>query len=287
MHLTIRCATPADAAACGRILYAAFRDVAEHHNFPPDFASVQQATQVASYLINHPQFYGIVAESGGRLVGSNFLTEADAIRAVGPISVDPGAQARGVGRQLMEAVLARAAAAAGVRLVQDAFNSVSMALYASLGFEVREPLVLLAGTPAGMPRSDVTVRPLQLADIPACATLCAQVHGAERSQELRNAIDGFAPFVLTRAGRIAAYATTLSLWQVAHGVAQSADDMQQLILGASAARREPVSFLLPARQSALFRWCLASGLRIVKPLTLMTMRAYQEPRGCYFPSVAY
>jgi GNAT superfamily N-acetyltransferase len=287
MTVTIRPAVPADTPACGRILYTAFKEIAERHNFPADFSSLSQATQVAGYLIQHAEFYGVVAESSGRILGSNFLAEADAIRAVGPISVEPGAQQRGIGRQLMEAVLARAASAIGVRLVQDAFNAVSMALYASLGFDVREPLVLLAGKPAGMRRHEVEVRPLLATDIEACAALCKRVHGTERTHELRNAISGFAPFVAVRAGRVTAYATTLSLWQVAHGVAESEEDMQQLILGGSAARPEPLSFLLPLRQGTLFRWCLAAGLRVVKPLTLMTLRTYQEPRGCYFPSVAY
>jgi hypothetical protein len=40
-----------DAAECGRILYAGFAAIAEQHNFPPDFLSVEVATGVAS---KHP-----------------------------------------------------------------------------------------------------------------------------------------------------------------------------------------------------------------------------------------
>ena len=50
---------------------------------------------------------------------------------------------------------------------------------------------------------------------------------------------------------------------------------------------KPVSFLMPPRDAALFRWCLAAGLRAVKPMTLMTIGEYQQPRGSYFPSVLY
>jgi predicted N-acetyltransferase YhbS len=287
MQVTLRQARPGDAAECGRIMYQAFKSIAERHNFPPDFASVQQATQVATYLINQEVFFGVVAESNGGLVGSNFLAEADPIRAVGPISVEPAVQQHGIGRRLMEAVLERAGGAVGVRLVQDAFNTTSMALYASLGFEVREPLALMTGKPLGPLRADIEVRPLRRSDIEECAKLCKRVHGTERTHELRDALDGFLPFVACRKGRVTAYATTLVLWQVAHGVAESEEDMEQLILGASAAQTQPVAFLLPTRETPLFRWSLAAGLRIVKPLTLMTTRAYQEPAGCYFPSVAY
>jgi len=46
MSLTIRRAETADAAKCGAILYAAFQKVADQHNFPPDFPSVEAATDV-------------------------------------------------------------------------------------------------------------------------------------------------------------------------------------------------------------------------------------------------
>jgi len=62
------------------------------------------------------------------VVGSNFLAESD-----GPITVDPSFQGGRVGRQLMEAVLDRGQDAIGVRLVQDSFNTRSVALYARLG----------------------------------------------------------------------------------------------------------------------------------------------------------
>lgn len=287
MQVLIRRALPSDAARCGQIMFEAFMSIADRHHFPPDFSSIEQATQVAAYLIGHDHFYAVVAEREGRVLGSNFLAETDPIRAVGPISVDPSVQERGVGRLLMGAVLERASSAVGVRLVQDAFNAVSMALYASLGFEVREPLVLISGRPVGERRRDVEVRPMHRRDIDQCAALCERVHGTARAHELREALSGFAPFVACRDGRVRAYATTLTLWQVAHGVAESDEEMEQLILVAGAAQPDPVSFLLPTRQAALFRWCLAAGLRIVKPLTLMTLRAYQEPTGCYFPSVAY
>jgi len=46
-------------------------------------------------------------------------------------------------------------------------------------------------------------------------------------------------------------------------------------------------FLLPTRQSDLFRWCLQKGLKVMKPLTLMSMGEYREPAGAFYPSVGY
>ena len=70
-------------------------------------------------------------------------------------------------------------------------------------------------------------------------------------------------------------------------VAETEVDMRALLAGAGAMSTEPLSLLLPTRQANLFRWCLHQGMRAIKPMTLMTMGHYQEPEGCYFPSVLY
>jgi hypothetical protein len=46
-------------------------------------------------------------------------------------------------------------------------------------------------------------------------------------------------------------------------------------------------FLLPSRNSELFRWCLDHGLRMAKAMVLMSIGRYNEPRGAYLPSVVY
>jgi predicted N-acetyltransferase YhbS len=205
---------------------------------------------------------------------------------VGPISVDPDRQDAGVGRSLMEAVIERGTHSRGTRLLQDGFNLRSLSLYASLGFEVREPTVVMSGKPASGPVAGIDVRPLRRADVQACEELCRRVHGFERTNELRVAMRAFAPVVAVREGGVVAYATALAFWPMAHGVAETDEDMQALLLGAAAASDEPLAILVPMR-SRLFAWCLGEGLRSVKPMNLMTLGFYQEPRGAWFPSVLY
>jgi predicted N-acetyltransferase YhbS len=287
MHVTIRPATPTDAPTCGRIIYEAFLSIATRHNFPPDFADVQSGDAAAGMLLRLPDCFGVVAERDGRIIGCNFVSEHDTVRGIGPISVHPSAQGRGAGRRLMEVVLQRCAGAAAIRLVQDAFNDVSMSLYASLGFDVQEPLVLIEGSARGASPAGTEVRPLRAEDLTACHQLCKQIHGIERCGDLEMALGNFTPFVALRDGRITAYVSAAAFWKTNHGVAETLDDMAALLIGAARLTAQPISFLLPTRQGGFFRWALRAGLRVVKPLSLMTIGSYTEPRGCWFPSVLY
>jgi predicted N-acetyltransferase YhbS len=280
----IRAATPADAEQCGRVCYAAFTWISELRRFPPDFPTVNYAQAVIAHLIASPSVFGVVAESRGRIVGSNFLDERDEVRGVGPVSVDPAFHGNGVGRLLMEAVLARGANAESVRLLQDAHNPTSLSLYASLGFELKEPIALVTGGPASRPSGALEVRPLEPGDVERCASLCRQVQGFERTNSLHEA-GPFAPRVGLRDGRITAYASSLTVWPVAHGVAEFERDMAQLVLAAGL-ESETVSFLVPMR-TPFFHWCLGEGLRTVKTMNLMSVGVYREPTGCWFPSVLY
>ena len=72
-------------------------------------------------------------------------------------------------------------------------------------------------------------------------------HRFERTNELRDAIEAFAPFVAVREGRITAYASSVTFWPLNHGVAESEDDMTALLQGAAAAVEEPIAFLVPLR----------------------------------------
>jgi hypothetical protein len=87
----IRPATPADSEACGRIIFEAFRGIADRHGFPWDFPSEEAGAQLATTFIEAPSIYGVVAELDGRVVGSNFMAEGDPIRGIGPITGGPRA----------------------------------------------------------------------------------------------------------------------------------------------------------------------------------------------------
>jgi GNAT superfamily N-acetyltransferase len=288
MPIKIRPMKVEDVETCGRICYEAFRDIAQRHNFRPDFPSPDAGIEITRMFFDSPYGFNVVAERDGEVIGSNHLWEYDAIRAVGPITIDPAAQAKGAGRMLMEAVIERGQGSPGIRLVQDSFNAASLSLYASLGFDVREPLAVIEGTLKGNLPPGVIVRAAQEEDYEACADLCRKTHGFDRLNELKDTPPFLTSFVALRDGRITAYASAPHFWPLNHAVAETEDDMRLLLLGASAVSPDqPISFLFPTRQASLFRWLLKQGMRVIKPMTLMTMGEYQEPRTCYLPSVGY
>lgn len=285
MRVTLRAGAPQDAAECGRINYQAFKAIAEQHNFPPDFPSVEVATAVISMLLGHPGFYKVVAEADGRIVGSNFLDERSSIAGVGPITVDPAVQNQAIGRQLMLDVMARAETKrfAGVRLVQAAYHARSLSLYTKLGFNSREELCTFQGAPPGIEIPGRKVRSAQESDLEACNRLCRSVHGFDRGSEVVDAIGQGSATVVEHAGRITGYSTSLAWF--GHSVAEANDDLEALI--AAAKFYAGPGFLAPVRNGELMRWCLGHGLRVRQVNTLMTIGLYQEPEGAWLPSVLY
>ena len=276
---------PEDAPELGWICYEAFNTIASKHGYPCDFPSAQIATEVLRGLLGHPKTYSVVAESNGKIVGSNFLDERGTITGVGPVTVDPTHQNSGLGRVLMLDVMRRSKeiGAAGIRLVQSAYHTRSLALYTKLGFETREALTNFAGT---LPKLNVPAREVRNAaerDLQACNELCEFVHGHNRSEELKEAIRGGSALVVEYDGRITGYSTGLALF--GHSLGESNQDIMALIAHVDGFGGPGI--LVPTRNYGLMRWCLRNGLKINQQTTLMTIGLYNEPQGAYLPSVLF
>ncbi len=284
LDVTIRVARPEDSSVCGQICYDAFLNINSAHGFPCDFPGPEATTRLLSMMFSSPGCYCVVAEMEGRVVGSNCLYEQSPIGGVGPVTVAPNTQHTGIGRKLMETLMERAEGRnAGLRLVQAAFHNRSLALYTSLGFDVLEPLSCVQGRTHERSFSGCVVRPAQSSDLDACNALSRRVHGYDRSGELAQAKRQETALVVERGGRITGYASALAF--TGHATAESNLDMQALI--ASADSFGGPGILVPSRNSALLRWCLGNGLRVVQPMTLMSTGLYNEPAGAWLPSILY
>jgi GNAT superfamily N-acetyltransferase len=283
--ILIRPAAPQDAPICGQICYDAFSSLNTAHGFPLDFPSPEVPIGFLSALFSAPGFYCVVAEIDGRIAGSNCLDERSVIRGVGPITIDPAIQNRGVGRKLMEDVInrSRERGAPGIRLVQAAFHNRSLSLYASLGFDIREPLSCMQGRTTERSVPGCEVRTANPADLEACNALSLRVHGFDRATELAQAIQRGTARVVERGGRVTGYTTHLAFF--GHSTAETNVDLQALI--ASADAFDGPGILVPSRNNLLFRWCLSNGLRVVQPMTLMSTGLYNDPAGAWLPSVVF
>ena len=284
-NVTLRAGRPDDAEKCGVICYEAFKRISEYHNFPADFPTPEPAIGLLSMLLSRSDIHSVVAEIDGRIAGSNFLWESDKVAGIGPITVDPDVQNSTVGRQLMEEVLhyAQERGFASVRLVQAAYHNRSLSLYTKLGFDTREPLSVMNGPALNLRFPNYLVRPANENDLAACNSLCFRIHGHERSVELLDAITEGTATVVEHNDRITGYASGINF--LGHAVGESDEDLKALI-GAAVEIPHP-GFLLPTRNSELFRWCLEKGLRVVQPMTLMSKGLYSEPRGAFLPSILY
>ncbi len=111
-----------------------------------------------------------MAEVNGKVIGSNCLDERTPIAGVGPISIDPAEQNRAAGRQLMQAVMARATERkfAGIRLVQAAYHIARSRSMRSLASSFGNRLLVCRAPAIQKTLPGYRVRAAQTGDLAAC-----------------------------------------------------------------------------------------------------------------------
>lgn len=290
-NLRLRPGVIGDAKEVGKIIFDAFTGIADRHNFPREIPTVDIGVNVASYFLSNPGFYSVVAEETGgntnRVIGSNFLDErSNIVAGVGPISIDPKFQDKGLGRQLMSDVMERARSKnyPAIRLLQAAYHNRSLVLYTRLGFDVREPVSTMQGKPISKVVSGRSVRVATESDLEACNAICKAIHGHDRNGELRDSIKQGIAKVVLHGDKITGYTSGLTYFN--HSVGLTNDDLKALIASATDCYGGP-GILIPSRNADLLRWCLDNGLRLVHQLNLMTVGLYSKPAGSYMPSILY
>jgi N-acetylglutamate synthase-like GNAT family acetyltransferase len=233
--------------------------------------------------VQQEQVYSIGAFEDGAARGSNHLELWDEVAGIGPVSVDVASQGGGIGRTMMQDVIkhARSSGFDRIRLLQDAFNMRSLALYASLGFDVKEPVAYLElNATIGV---DANFRAAGVQDFEQMEALCREVYGISRRNEVATLLQaGFPAFVID-SGRIRGY---LMATAIGHGVAEDDDTMLKLYAGIGASMPDAMSNL-PMRSGELYRRALAAGHRNRKVMNLMALGAYDDPRGTWVPSVLF
>lgn len=269
-----------------RICFEAFQAIHARHAFPPDIPSVERATYIMEMLVTRKDFYGVAARVDGKLVGSNFISFTDPVSSVGPVTVDPSFDGCGVGRAMMNDVLnqAKQKGVRQIRLLQDAFNTKSLSLYASVGFNTQTPVGLMVAKPAAT--SDPTVRLATETDLSALDDLCQSIYKVSRKGELADVLkSGLPTFMRERDGRLSGYWIPGFL---GHGVAKTEADALALI--GQAARQvssEQAMFFCPLTSGDFFREAIRAGCRLRKVVNYMTLGPFPRPEDIWMPSIGY
>ena len=143
--------------------------------------------------------FGYVAERDGEVIGTAmaWLYGTDAA-TLGMVIVSPAAQGMGLGRRLMEAVMADL----GDRTILLNATDEGAPLYRKLGFEPVGPVFQHQGAAFAVPVAelipDERVRPLGAKDMPTLHDLARQASGMNRDTLLDALVPGAQGVVLTR-----------------------------------------------------------------------------------------
>lgn len=278
----------------GRICHEAFSALHDRHSVPRDFETVDDGVMVVSLLARRPDYYGVAAveERGAeppRAVGSNFLQLSDVVSGVGPITVEPAIQSRGLGRRLMQRVIdeARQRQRREVRLFQEAINVASLPLYTSLGFSWVDSAALMSPPRLreGETAERLGVRPMTPRDLPAVAELGEASYGFSRAEDAAVLLGvPFPGFVRERGGRVVGYLFPSLL---GHAGAKTDEDLIALLaVMGSQLSGSPAKFICPLSEVDLFRALVARGARVLKMLNYMSLgERYTAPRGSWLPSI--
>ncbi len=283
--LMIRRMEEQDISRAGEVIVAAFNDVFTRHGFPPPFPSPEAGTGLAQgYLRLEPQEC-FVAVEGGQVVGSGFIHLRGETAGIGPITVDPTCQSKGVGKEIMMAVIRAGRHCPSLRLVQDAFNVVSFPLYSKLGFAACGTVLSLAGQefrPPGRPRG-IAIREMAADDAARVTALDTKLTGLTRPQDIRYFLGHPPQLISLVEGKLAGY---LCLLRASAGTflgpAAAIEPAVLRTLIAQAIELEQGKVLrmrLPARHTELFRDLLKMGFHVETLQTYMVRGPWKPSRG--------
>lgn len=105
LDVSVRRLEPGDIGRAGEVLYAAFNQVFSRHGYPPPIPDVDAGRALAQAYHDYESDGCFVAVMGRQVIGSAFLHRRGARVGVGPVTVDPKFQGRGVGRRMMVRLL--------------------------------------------------------------------------------------------------------------------------------------------------------------------------------------
>jgi ribosomal protein S18 acetylase RimI-like enzyme len=274
-----------------RIFRAAFNEIYERRGYGPIVADESVGRVIAETYLDHDPQHCLVVELDGRVAGSGFLHPRGEVAGIGPITIDPKLQAQGLGRLLVGELCRRAdqLEIPSLRLVQDAFNENSYALYASMGFVSRRVLARASflARPAGRAR---VIRPASKDDLPLIERLEQECLGISRRRDHELLRRTGELFVLDGTAGLEGWLARIVRGSVAvlgPVLSRTSEGMCQLVADASAdlPAATHMRLLLPSECSELFAELGPQGLEIYSLCNYMVRGSFGGIRGYYAPTL--
>lgn len=277
-----------DVPGVAAIFRDAFNDVYKRRGFGPVVTDDAVGAVIADTYRDLDPGGCVVVTVNGEVAGSGFLHPRGATGGAGPITIAPAFQGLGVGRALMEEIVARSDAAgiASLRLIQDAFNEVAYALYSVTGFTGREVLLRASFRSRRLGRVGGDVRRAYRGDLARIRSIENDLLGIDRPQdhalllrlgELFLGPDGMLVRIVR--GNVAVLGPV---------VAESLEGALALIAAATTdlTPHSDVRLLVPARCDDLVRELLVNyNLEIHSLCTYMVRGSWGGVRGYYVPTL--
>jgi GNAT superfamily N-acetyltransferase len=290
MTIEIRPMIREDIAEVGRIGVEAFNDLMARHNRPPLYPDPQVGPLAATAYLSIDPEHSLVATEDGAIVGSIFYRRRGETVSVGPATVAPSAQGRGVGTKLFQTVIDREPNATSMRIMQDSLNLRSFELLVRIGYALGEEVAMFT-LPGGFREereSDPEVRAAHVEDMSEILAMDRRRLGCDRRRDF-DFLRRFGKILTLHSGRTLrgylAEMPTPGRTMLGPGSADSSEAVMRLILHAVGETLGELSVLLPARSHQSIRPMLAAGFHLVGLSNLMYRGDWQPPSGAYVYSL--
>jgi GNAT superfamily N-acetyltransferase len=284
--VAVRDMVAADVPRVAEIFRDAFNEIYQRRGFGPVVADAAVGAVIANAYRELDPEGCIVVTVGGQVAGSGFLHVRGATAGAGPITIDPPFQGSGAGRALMDEICRRSDASRvdSLRLIQDAFNETSFALYCRTGFVARE--VLLRASFRSARRAAKGVRRAYKGDLARIGEIERRLLGIDRPQD-HALLLRLGELFLARDGMLARIVRG-GVAVLGPLVAESLDTTLELMAAATAdlPAESDVRLLVPARLDDLVRELGAvRRLEVHSLCTYMVRGPYAPFRGYYVPTL--
>jgi GNAT superfamily N-acetyltransferase len=285
MTFEIRRMTREDIPEVGRIGVEAFNDLMARHNRPPLYPDPQVGPLAATAYVSIDAEQSFVATEDGHIVGSIFYRRRGETVSVGPATVAPAAQGRGVGTKLFQYVIDREPQARSMRIMQDSLNLPSFELLVRIGYMLGEEVAMFT-LPGGFREereSDPAVRMARVEDMADILAMDRRLFGSDRRRDF-DFLRRFGKILTLHSGRALqgylAQMATPGRTMLGPGGADSSEALARLIHHAVGETLGELSLFLPARSENV-KPLLGVGFRLVGLSNLMYRGEWQAPPGAY------